>query len=120
MNGKVLLFQVPQGVYHQIQMALASQQVAVQMVTPGEYGRTIGQIAMLPTPPDDPGQPLDEPMMVLCLPEGKLEGVLAALRSAAVPPICKAVLTATNAGWTPQQLLTELQRERSEFRKMGQ
>ena len=56
--------------------------------------------------------------MVLCMPQSKLEGVLATLRGAGVPPMPKAMLTPTNGAWKPAALLAELRREREEFAKM--
>lgn len=119
MNGKVLLFQVPEGeILAKIRLVAQRQNVQIRVVGLGEYHRTIGQLAMLPPAPGIcGGTVLTEPMMVLCMQPQQLDHVLAALRSAGVPPICKAVLTPTNAAWTPEQLLTELQRERAEFMK---
>lgn len=119
MNGKILLFQVEDGqIIEKIRWAVLLQQILVQTVAVQEYDQTIGKIAMCPTGGNYHGLPLPEPMMVLCVAQEKLDSVLLALRNAGLPPICKAVLTQTNAGWTPVQLLTELQRERAEFMKM--
>lgn len=117
MNGKILLFQITDGVIlSKIQLIAQRENIQLRQVAPGEYHKTVGQLAVLP-----PSQgfylnaPLAEPMMVLCMPSERLDGVLAALRGAGIPPICKAILTQTNAAWTPSQLLAELQRERAEF-----
>lgn len=119
MNGKILLFQVEDvQIVEKIRRAVLPQQVMVQTVEVQEYDQTIGKIAMLPTGGDYHGLPLSEAMMVLCVAQEKLDSILLALRNAGLPPFCKAVLTPTNAGWTPVQLLTELQRERAEFGKM--
>lgn len=120
MNGKILLFEVPEGeLLSRIRLVSMMENVELRTVGRQEYGKTIGQIALLPASGGDGVQPgLEEPMMVLCVQQNRLDGVLAAFRKAGVPPICKAVLTPTNAAWTPSQLLAELQRERAEFLKM--
>lgn len=120
MNGKLLLFQILEGqILSKIRLAAMMCNVQVQVVQPGQYHQTVGQIALLPPLEEAAGGiQLPEPMMVLCVQQDALDGVLAALRNAGVPPVCKAVLTPTNAAWTPVQLLTELQRERAEFLKM--
>lgn len=120
MDGKLLLFQIPEGeIRRKIRQVCVMENVEMMPVEPGQYGQTIGQLAMMPNPGgNDLGAALAEPMMVLCVRQEKLERLLAALRKAGLPPICKAVLTPTNAAWTPLQLLTELQRERAEFMKM--
>lgn len=120
MDGKILLFQIPQGeVLTKIRLVSMMENVEMRLVEPKEYGQTIGRIAMLPVAGgNDAGAALAEPMMVLCVRQEKLDGLLVALRKAGIPPICKAVLTPTNAAWTPAQLLAELQRERAEFLKM--
>lgn len=119
MNGKILLFGVTEEMQEKIRQAVDLLGISVQAVSPGQYHNTIGQLAFLPPRETGAeGTALPEPMMVLCLAQERLEGLLAALRCAGLPPICKAMLTPTNAGWTPAQLLTELQRERAEFMKM--
>lgn len=120
MDGKMLLFQISQGeVLSKIRLVSMMENVEMRLVEPKEYDQTIGQIAMLPIAGGNyAGAALAEPMMVLCVRQEKLDGLLGALRKAGIPPICKAVLTPTNAAWTPAQLLTELQRERAEFLKM--
>ena len=120
MDGKLLLFQIPEGeIRRKIRQVCVMENVEMMPVEPGQYGQTIGQLAMMPNPGgNDLGAALAEPMMVLCVRQEKLERLPAALRKAGLPPICKAVLTPTNAAWTPLQLLTELQRERAEFMKM--
>lgn len=119
MNGKILLFGVTEQLQERIRQTVALQGVIVQAIPPGQYHNTIGQLALFPPQQTGGGgTPLAEPMMVLCVREDKLDALLMALRHTGLPPICKAVLTPTNAGWKPEQLLAELQRERAEFMKM--
>lgn len=122
MEGKILIFQVTKSeLLQSIRSAMALQRVEVVAVEPRQYHQTIGFLAGLPvkaSPGDYPGLPLAEPMMVLCLPQSKLDGVLSALRAVGVPPMPKAMLTATNAGWKPAELLAELRREREAIEKM--
>lgn len=118
MKGKILVFALPEGEHlEKIRKVAGALDMEVRSVLPGEYGNTVGQIAMLPPGGRGDALPLTEPMLVLCMPMEKLETVLGALRQSGLPPMCKAVLTATNATWTPLQLLTELQRERAEFER---
>lgn len=118
MNGKILLFQISgDQTLEMIRRAVQGLDVALRPVRPEELGHTVGELALLPPAAGGAQERLREPMMVLCMPPRMLERVLLALRQAGVPPICKAVLTATNAGWTPAQLLRELQRERDEIQK---
>ncbi len=117
MNGKILLFQITDGaILSKIQLVAQRENIQLRPVEQGEYHKTVGQLAMLPPSREmRPSAPLTEPMMVLCMPSERLDNVLTELRHMGVPPICKAILTQTNAGWTPTELLSELQRERAEF-----
>lgn len=120
MDGKILLFGIEDNILlAKIRRAAEEENVLVQPVGAQQCDKTIGQLALLPEPGQGRGDiSLPEPMMVLCVRQEKLDGLLTALRKAGLPPICKAILTPTNAGWTPARLLTELQRERAEFLKM--
>ncbi len=120
MNGKMLLFSLAEGeALEKVRQVAEKKDILLQIVLPEEHEKTIGQLAMLPpSPGKQGGADLAEPMMVLCMQQNVMQDVLVALRQAGVPPICKAVLTPTNAAWTPMQLLAELQRERAEFMKM--
>lgn len=122
MEGKILLFQVSDPeILEKIRLAMLLQKVQVKVVEPVDYNQTIGFLAGIPgasNPGTYVGPALPEPMMVLCMPQQKLDGVLAALRAAGVPPMPKAMLTPTNAGWKPVDLLNELRKEREMFGKM--
>lgn len=119
MNGKILLFQIPEGQdLGKICRIAQELGVEVRRVFPSEYGRTVGQIAYLPPMQEVSTGILSEPMMVLCMPQKRVERLVDALHQAGVAPICKAMLTSTNAAWTPHRLIAELQRERAEFAKM--
>ena len=123
MDGKILIFEVTDpALLEKIRLAMGLCQVEVRVVERGEYHQSIGVLAGIPggkLSGSGMEMPLPEPMMVLCLPQSRLDGVLAALRGIGVPPMAKAMLTPTNAGWLPAQLLAELRRERAEFAKMG-
>lgn len=118
MNGKILLFQLPPLLEKRLSQVAQAMQLQLRPVKRCEYGRTIGQIAMLPPAAGEDGLALEEAMMVLCVRSERLDDVLAALRQAGAQGICKAVLTQTNAAWTPPQLLEQLQRERAQLHKM--
>lgn len=122
MEGKILIFQVNDpDILENIRIAMLLQQVQVKVVEPRNFNQTIGFLAGIPgasVPGSYLGPALPEPMMVLCMPQSKLDGVLSALRAAGVPPMAKAMLTPTNAGWKPADLLEELRREREAFGKM--
>ena len=128
MNGKVLIFEFNTllGAL-EVDRAMAPLDVAVTPVPRKHYNKPLEEIIDEwseiydedAEPNDYTGAPLGGRMMVLCELGEKLDEVLAALRAAGIgAETIKAVLTETNAEWTPVELYAELQREREEFRKM--
>ncbi len=98
----------------------AVRRLGFRLVAPEAHGRSVGALAgILPEPDgtDGPVQPFDEEMLVLCsLSEAQLDQFLRGLRASGMPPVAlKAVLTPSNARWTPARLCAELKREREAF-----
>ncbi len=120
MKDQVLLFQIPQELLPAIRMSLMAQKIGAKVVQIEEFGQKIGYLAEVkgiePVQGAPVGEMLSEPMMVLCMPQSKLDGVLASLRRAGLPFIQKAMLTPTNAHWTAAELLAEMHREREKMR----
>lgn len=88
----------------------------LRKVLPEEYDRSVGSFVGRgrSQSTDASGDPLPEPMLVLChVTERQLEAFLSGLRTARVGQTAlKAVLTDTNARWSGRQLCGELQAER--------
>lgn len=120
MQGKILLFGTEQReLLQKLKDVAAQEDVQLQPVALRQCDNTVGQIALMPVLNGHyQGVAFSEPMMVLCVRPEKLDSLLAALKKAGLPPVCKAVLTPTNAGWMPHRLLAELQHERAAFEKM--
>lgn len=124
MNDQVLLFHFTDAaLISQIRLALLPLKIRVRVVETREYQNTLGYLSGVPghSPALMPytGPELESPMLVLCMPNSRIDAVLAAFRKTGVPPLpYKAMLTPTNSSWTPPTLFTELQRERNEILKM--
>lgn len=126
MSGKLLIFEFNKLLTAlEVHRALEPMEVEVTPVPRKHYNKTLedildpwSEIYDDDAEPDDyTGDPLGGQMAVLCDVNDKLDDVLAALRNAGVGAEClKAVLTETNAGWTPVALYQELCRERDAFR----
>ena len=126
MSGKVLIFEFNKLLTAlEVHRALEPMEVEVAPVPRKHYNKTLedildpwSEIYDDDAEPDDyTGDPLGGQMAVLCDVNDKLDEVLSALRNAGVGADClKAVLTETNAGWTPVELYQELCRERDAFR----
>ncbi len=99
-----------------VKSALLCMKVRAKVVPPEAFRQPVGALAGLLQPaesvPAEPGG-FDEEMLVLCRFSNKrIDELLTRLRKAGVGHIpYKAVLTATNAGWSGVQLYEELQRE---------
>lgn len=94
--------------------------VRLRTVRPAEYGQSLGALAGL-CPPDAaeaPSAPLPDEMLVLAhFRPGMLEALLDGFRQARIPPVAlKAMLTETNAGWTPPELFREISAEHESMR----
>lgn len=100
-------------------MAAALAKARVREVRPEEYALPLG--ALCADAPPDPavqtapaagGAPVEPTLVLAHFPPGRLDAVLQALRRVGVRAPLRAVLTPTNAGWTPARLSAELCRER--------
>ena len=91
----------------------------VRAVGPRDCGRTIGALAAGNTAPECASPvALNGRMAVLCGLEEQMNDLLPALRGAGVTCL-KAVLTTHNRNWTPERLLTELNREHQAIERKG-
>lgn len=93
----------------------ALQGLRLRPVAAGELGRTVAALAGGSAPGSEatPGDPIPEPLLVLChLSDAQLDRLLATLRKEGAGSCLKAVLTPANAGWTLSALYRELCRER--------
>lgn len=117
MPKPVILFYepVPTPWGQKLRQYCALQGLRLRPVEDGELGRTVTALAggSAPAGETPPGDPISEPMLVLChLTESQLNRLLATLRKEGAGNCLKAVLTPTNAGWTLSVLYRELCRER--------
>ena len=91
--------------------------VAMKPVTPDQEGQTLGALCGLePLKAKAPAVLVEEEMLVFAfLPDGTLDRLLPALRSAGLAVRLKAVLTPTNRDWNCGQLYQELKGEAAAF-----
>ena len=87
--------------------------VRIRPVEADQYGLTLAELLSRSGAKRGVEEDFSDPMLVFCgLSQGKLDQMLTAMARAQLPHIAlKAMLTPTNAGWTSQQLWTELRRE---------
>ncbi len=88
---------------------------AVKPVPESDIGLALSALCGLSAPEECiPGEPFSEEMLVFChMPDAAVNRFLQAARQMRFAPVAlKAILTPTNADWTPAQLRDELKRER--------
>jgi hypothetical protein len=109
----LLLFNIPPHKRARIQVLAIQNALKVKAVPPEQAGNTLLEILSgAPVRPVD--KPFTEEMLVMVdLRESQLDKVLTGLLRQNVPVSLKAVMTAANAGWTAQELYSELCRERA-------
>lgn len=122
MHEQILIFSVEEKeLKSRLRKALMPLHVRVRAVGAEECTKTIGEIAGL-SPVGEGGasdtgaesQSLSDPMMVFAgFSSAGLDAVLRSLRKNSVNIPYKAVLTESNAAWTPHALLEELKKEHS-------
>ena len=100
-----------------VRQLCAIQGLRFSAVDTAQLDRPIRDLAQALPAPASAGEPLPEPLLLLChLSSPQLDKVLQGLRNAGVPRTClKAILTPTNAGWTLRALYDELCREREQL-----
>lgn len=100
-----------------VRQLCAIQGLRFSAVDTAQLDRPIRDLAQDLPDPGSAGEPLPEPLLLLChLSSPQLDKVLQGLRNAGVPRTClKAILTPTNAGWTLRALYDELCREREQL-----
>lgn len=100
-----------------VRQLCAIQGLWFSAVDTAQLDRPIRDLAQGLPDPGSAGEPLPEPLLLLChLSSPQLDKVLQGLRNAGVPRTClKAILTPTNAGWTLRALYDELCLEREQL-----
>lgn len=117
MKETILLFHVEDKTLKSgIEQALFPFHIRVKKVPLSDYCKPLGILAGIikeeQTTEPYFGQELDAPMMIFVgISDGKLDSILQSLRSRKVRLPYKAVLTPTNALWTPLKCFEELRRE---------
>ncbi len=117
MKETILLFHVEDKTLKSgIEQALFPFHIRVKKVPRSDYCKPLGILAGIikeeQTTEPYFGQELDAPMMIFVgISDGKLDSILQSLRSRQVRLPYKAVLTPTNALWTPLKCFEELRRE---------
>ena len=89
-------------------------------MSPAEYALTLGELVAAPAAPGAPAacesELSDEMLLMAGLSGAQLNLFLQGFKRFGIAPIpLKAMLTATNSGWTPVQLHAELCAEREAF-----
>lgn len=95
----------------------AVQGIRLRAMAPVDLDRSLSSLVQSPPPAEgsSPGEPLPEPLLILCwLSDRQLDRALLSMRQAQIRCL-KAVLTPSNAVWTPRILYRELVRERSQL-----
>lgn len=102
-----------------VRMAAARLKLRVRDVPQERMGRTLGELCgpnagaqAAPEPPEGAQTPGEAMLVMAHFPPPVMDAFLRAVRSMGVRAPLKAVLTPTNAAWTPARLCAELRRER--------
>ena len=119
MPAPVILFYTPtpQSYTPKLLQLCALQRIKLRILDPSCLERPLSVLvqALPPAEPVPAGESLPEPLLIFChLSDRQLDQALMSLRS--IQARClKAVLTPTNARWTPRELYGELCRERAQL-----
>lgn len=119
MPNPAILFYSPSPVPYapKLRQLCAVQGIRLRVVEPDDLGRPLSALAqgLHPVEALNAGEALPEPLLVFChFSDKQLDRALLSLRRIQV--FClKAVLTPTNAAWTPRALYKELCNERSQL-----
>ena len=110
--AKLLAFSVPADRLFRLSMLCASIGAEFEPVPPERCGETLGALAA-GSGGARGAKPLPEEMLVMAgFPDAMIDALLDGWRKAGLAPVrLKAVLTPTNAAWTPARLQAELLRE---------
>ena len=95
----------------------AVQGIRLRTMAPADLDRSLSSLVQSSPSPEipSPGEPLPEPLLILCrLSDRQLDRALLSMRQAQIRCLT-AVLTPSNAVWTPRTLYGELVRERSQL-----
>lgn len=98
-----------------LETALFPFRVRIKTIKPEQYCQTLGALAGIETELEDAqynGSELDAPMLIFAgIPDNKLNQMLQSLRKKGVQLPYKAILTPTNASWTPTACFEEIKKE---------
>ena len=109
----VLMYNCSDEQWAKLRQIFLMLRVRIRPVEADQYGLTLENLLGRSEEKSPVEEEFSDPMLVFCnLPHEKLDHLLTAMGRAGLPRIAlKAMLTPTNAGWTSQQLWTELRRE---------
>lgn len=121
MPEPTILFYSPMAVLWEdrLRRLCAGEGLRLRVAAAGDLERPVGALArgLKPMGVQGRGEPLSEPVMVLChIPPERFDATLEELRRAGFSCL-KAVLTPTNAGWSLRRLYEELVRERAQMER---
>ncbi len=122
-NAVILAFNIPPEKLGRLRLLAARVKARLRPVSDAEYALRLGEIAAAPAvasdaaPTLDAAESFDDEMLVMRdLTGAQLNLFLGDFKRFGIQPIAlKAVMTATNAEWTPVQLHKELCAEREAF-----
>ena len=115
---KILAFNIPDADHAAIVRAAILAKTKAVFVTAADYDQTLGDLLQAKTLPVGAydGEIPPESLLVMCNLNGsQMTSVLMALRKSGTRVTYKAVLTPTNLGWTPPQMLEEMAKEKAQF-----
>ena len=101
---KILTFNLSRSAEAAVKRAAAVNKLRVTAVDKSLYDSAVGSYA---------GEAPDKSMIIMCgLGSGNMNSVLTMLKKSGADITYKAVLTETNASWTPIKMFEEMERER--------
>uniref|UniRef100_UPI0040571F9E DUF3783 domain-containing protein n=1 Tax=Acetatifactor sp. TaxID=1872090 RepID=UPI0040571F9E len=113
---KILLIGISEEEYRKIKQVVSRLKLAVDVVEPVYYDRTLGELAGGKYKQDASGTQtsmITESLILICgLTDKRMDKLLFELRREEVSVDYKAVLTPTNKNWNVSQLLLEMRREK--------
>ncbi|MBR4726503.1 MAG: DUF3783 domain-containing protein [Clostridia bacterium] len=119
---RILAFNISQADHAAVVRAAILGKTRAYFVTAADYDQTLGDLLQAKELPIGAyeGEIPPESMVLMCnLTGGQVSNVLMSLRKSGAQVTYKAVLTPTNLGWTPPQMLEEMAKEKAQFDAMA-